>query len=287
MYLYTERGSKNRNGGFYQLDMPNKTVSIYKNVSVGEHCLVTLLNLYLSKLPQSAVDRDVFYCRSLVKFSEEGPWYSEQPRGVNYLNEMVKTMFSKGNTEGKFTNHSLRLQEQTELFQKEVPEKVIQEITGHQSLKALRQYEKASSVQKKAVSNILTGTSSQNFNAEVDRVMNTNVSSASPPVLFTSSYNNSSAITPVPEPIFSSVVNSNGSSTSAIRPLVFSLVIHSNGSGTINFTINFGERSIQSMQPSVSLPAGDELLQGLDIKKRICERYIVKLHVCRHTSLGL
>ena len=94
--------------------------------------------------------------------------------------------------------------------------------------------------------------------------MNTNVSSASPPILFTSSYSNTSAIT---EPIFSSVVNSNGSSTGAIRPLVFSLVIHSNGSGTINFTINFGERSIQSMQPSVSLPAGDELLQGLDIEE--------------------
>ena len=98
-------------------------------------------------------------------------------------------------------------------------------------------------------------------------MINTNVSSASPPILFTSSYSITSAITPVPEPIFSSVVNSNGSSTSAIRPLVFSQVIHSNGSGTINFTINFGERSIQSMQPSVSLPASDELLQGLDIEE--------------------
>ena len=97
--------------------------------------------------------------------------------------------------------------------------------------------------------------------------MNTNVSSASPPILFTNSYGNTSAITPVPEPIFSSVVNSNASSTSAIRALVFSLIIHSNGSGTINFTINFGERSTQSMQPSVSLPAGDELLQGLDIEE--------------------
>ena len=138
-YLYTEHGSKNHNGGFYQLDMPNKTVSIYKNVSVGERCLVTLLDLYLCKLPQSAIDKDVFYCRSLVKFSEEGPWYSEQPRGVNYLNEMVKTMFSKGIfTESKFTNYSLRASGTTELFQKEVPEKVIQEITGHRSLKVLR-----------------------------------------------------------------------------------------------------------------------------------------------------
>ena len=72
-----------------------------------------------------------------MTFSEEGPWYSEQLRGVNYLNEMVKTMFSKGNTKGKFTNYSLRASGTTELFQKEVPEKVIQEITGHRSLKAL------------------------------------------------------------------------------------------------------------------------------------------------------
>ena len=143
-----------------------------------------------------------------------------------------------------YTNHSLRASGATKLFQKEVPEKVIQEITGHRSLKALRKYEKVSSVQKIAASNILTGASKENFNAEVKR-LNTNVSSSSPP-LFTTA--------PLPELRVSS---------SSIRPLVFNPVINSNGSGPINFNFNMGGCSTT---PSVSLPP-DELLLILDIEE--------------------
>ena len=46
-YVYTKHGSKNRNGGFYQLDVENKNVEIYKNTTDGKHCLVSLLDLYL------------------------------------------------------------------------------------------------------------------------------------------------------------------------------------------------------------------------------------------------
>ena len=37
---------------------------------------------------------------------------------------MVKTMCTEANIEGRFTNHSLRATGATELFQKEVPEKL-------------------------------------------------------------------------------------------------------------------------------------------------------------------
>ena len=58
--------------------------------------------------------------------------------------------------EGKFTNHSLRASGATSLFQGEAPEKVIQEFTGHRSVKVLRrQYEKVANLQNQA--NILTG----------------------------------------------------------------------------------------------------------------------------------
>ena len=117
------------------MHVDNKTVSIYKNDLVGNRCLVLLLDLYLRELPQSAKDNDVFYCRSLVKYTEDGVWYSQQPRGVNYLNEMVKRMCCEANLEGRYTNHSLRASGATELFQSEVLEKVIQEITGHRSVK--------------------------------------------------------------------------------------------------------------------------------------------------------
>ena len=73
-----------------------------------------------------------------------------EPRGQNYLNGMVKSMFDEAGLQVKYTNHSLRATGATELFQSNVPEKVIQNITGHRSIKALRQYEKVGDIQKQA-----------------------------------------------------------------------------------------------------------------------------------------
>ena len=53
------------------------------------------------------------------------------------------------------TNHSLRATGATTLFQKLVPEKVIQKVTGHRSLEALRTYENISTDQHKEVSKAL------------------------------------------------------------------------------------------------------------------------------------
>ena len=62
----------------------------------------------------------------------------------------------------KKTNHSLRVTGATSLFEKQVPEKIVKERTGHRSLTALRMYECTSSAQHKAVSSILSG-SKRNF----------------------------------------------------------------------------------------------------------------------------
>ena len=245
MYIYTENGSKNRNGGFYQLEVPNKTVSIYKNDSVGERCLVKLLDLYLSKLPKAAFEKGIFYCRSLVKFTEKGPWYSQQPRGFNVLNEMVKTMCTEANIEGRFTNHSLRATGATELFQKEVPEKIIQEVTGHRSVKALRQYERVSNAQKEAACNILTGSESKNFNTEVEKV-STSTSSSIPPDTLGQNL----------------ITGKCSSSAFPIPAQVFSPVINSNSSGIINFTINIG--SLETQKKSAS--SYDHLFEGINME---------------------
>jgi len=63
-------------------------------------------------------------------------------------------MCNAAGTEGKFT---LRACDATALFQSEAPEKVIQEFTGHRSVKALRQCKKVASQQKQATCNILNG----------------------------------------------------------------------------------------------------------------------------------
>ena len=57
------------------------------------------------------------------------------------------------------TNHSLRATSATHMYRSGVPEKVIQERTGHRSLEALRIYERSDSQQHQAVSNILSSSS--------------------------------------------------------------------------------------------------------------------------------
>lgn len=65
--------------------------------------------------------------------------------------------------EGKKTNHSLRVSGASTLFEAGVPERVIQQRTGHRSLLSLRMYERVSEGQEKAVSRILTG-ENNNYN---------------------------------------------------------------------------------------------------------------------------
>ncbi|MCG8623494.1 MAG: DUF3504 domain-containing protein [Proteobacteria bacterium] len=105
-YVYTEHGYKNINGGFYQLGVENKCVPIYRNREAGERCLVYLLDLYISNIPDEAKEADLFYCRPLQVFAESRCWYSRQPRGKHTLNDMVKTMCSEAGIEGHFTNQS-------------------------------------------------------------------------------------------------------------------------------------------------------------------------------------
>ena len=49
------------------------------------------------------------------------------------------------------------------LFQAGIPEKIIQERTGHRSIKALRMYERTTTSQHVAVSNILSSTTEVNL----------------------------------------------------------------------------------------------------------------------------
>ena len=83
-------------------------------------------------------------------------------------------MFKDAKIDGEYTNHSLRASGASEMFVSHVPENVIQEFIGHRSLKALRQYEKVSTVQKQAANNILMG-ASKDFTKEVDKLQDTEV----------------------------------------------------------------------------------------------------------------
>ena len=154
-YVYTENGSKNRSGSFNQLRLENKSVPVYA-CEAGVRCHVAILDKYIGKLPPFALEKDVSYLKPLgayVATHLSKPWYASQPCGENKLSGMVKAMFSMIGVSGK-TNHSLRATGASELFQAGVPEKIVQERTGHHSVKALRLYEHTTTNQHMVVSNI-------------------------------------------------------------------------------------------------------------------------------------
>ena len=156
-YVYTERASKNRKGGMGQLRVEHKSVTIVANPSVGIRCHVSLLDKYISKLPSEAIKKDYFYCRPLSYHSDDdAPWYSAVPLGKNTLSVMVSKMCTEAGISGNKSNHSLRVSGATSLFSG-VPERIIQQRTGHRSVEALRPYERVTDQQNVSVSRILSG----------------------------------------------------------------------------------------------------------------------------------
>ena len=110
----------------------------------GEHCPVHVLDLYFSKLPQEAFKQDILFVRPLENVSDDPtkPWYSSVLVGKNILDTKLGKMCSLAGIEGRVTNHSMRATSVTQMYETGVPEKVIQERTGHRSLEALRVYER-------------------------------------------------------------------------------------------------------------------------------------------------
>ncbi len=81
-------------------------------------------------------------------------------------------MFAEVGIVGK-TNHSLRATGATRLFESNVPEKLIQERTGHRTTDALRKYERTSMAQEKAVSKILCTQTVEKYEVVVDSSVKT------------------------------------------------------------------------------------------------------------------
>jgi len=156
-YVYMENASKNRSGGLAQMRVTNKIVPIYASPESGTRCHVYILNKYISKVPQDAVAKDNFYLQPLSTIPKcpNKPWFSCTPVGRNTLAKAVGEMCTKANISAPKTNHSLRATDCSKLFQAGVPEKVIQQRTGHLSLQGMHHYEHTTSQQQQAVSRIL------------------------------------------------------------------------------------------------------------------------------------
>ena len=156
-FTYTEKCSKNRCGGFNQLDIENKVVEQFQDLRAGDHCHTYLFHLYISKVPDKAIEQDIFYVCPLPKIpaGPSAPWFTSVPVGRNTLSKMLQNMCDEGGVQGKKTNHSLRAYAATELFQAGVSEKVIQNRSGHRSLEGLRKNEHISEQQKRNACGVL------------------------------------------------------------------------------------------------------------------------------------
>lgn len=164
-YVHCEHISKNHPGGLNLMKLDHKSVTIIANREVGEKCLVYLLDKYISKLPPKRDDLDCFYYRSFSRIpsDDNAPWYMSSTVGKNISYTMVKTMCAEAEIKGKKTNHSLRVAGVSCLFDAGVPEKIIQQRSGHRSIDGLRVYERITDEQDSAVSKILTDSESTNF----------------------------------------------------------------------------------------------------------------------------
>ena len=96
-------------------------------------CPVHLLDLYISKLPNKAVENDIFYACLLesVPIIPSAPWYTATSVGKHTLNDKVKKMCLTAGVQGNKTNHSLRATRAAQMYESGVQEKIIQERTGH------------------------------------------------------------------------------------------------------------------------------------------------------------
>ena len=73
-----------------------------------------------------------------------------------YLEQDVGNHVYRAGISGRKTNHSLRAYAATELFQAGIPEKVIQDRSGHCTLEGLRKYERISDQQRQEACKALT-----------------------------------------------------------------------------------------------------------------------------------
>ena len=120
-----------------------------------------LLDLYFDKLPLFDFQNDVLFCHT---------------GGQNKLGNMVEEMCLEAGIESK-TNQSLRVTGAS-MFRSNVQVKIIQNVTGHRSLEALRKYEKTSDDQHQAVSKIMLSSKSIDYETQVRVSMATPCSSS-------------------------------------------------------------------------------------------------------------
>ena len=152
---YKEDVSKTNSGGLAHAHLKRKIVRAYENNDEPERCPVRLYKEYMAHVPKDA-PANSFYLRPL-KEPKGNIWYYKVAAGRETLGNVVAQVMKSASFEGYYTNHSLRRTCATRLYDKGLPEQLIQETTGHRSADGVRCYKRTSSCAKRRASEIVQG----------------------------------------------------------------------------------------------------------------------------------
>ena len=144
-------GLKTNKGGLKHRKVDPKVVDIFP-IPNASRCPMCLIITYLSMLPKERKCK-AFYLQPHKKYSP-GNWFLDKPAGANKLRDTIKEMCKTAGLPGFYTNHSLRATCATTLYQADIDEQIIQEITGHRSL-AVRSYKRTNEYQRTVASNMI------------------------------------------------------------------------------------------------------------------------------------
>ena len=151
--VYKEDPLQKTNQGGLTSRKSNKTVYVYA-ASRRDRCPIYHFKKYLGLMPQSKS------CKKLYLRCKKTPlpstWFCDQPFGVNKLKSVVKEICKEAGLEGNFTNHSLRATCASKMYDRNIPEQMIKEVTGHKS-ECVRLYKRTSDELRKEASVMVSG----------------------------------------------------------------------------------------------------------------------------------
>ncbi|XP_071078511.1 uncharacterized protein KIAA1958-like [Haliotis cracherodii] len=157
--LSTEDASKTNHGGLKHRKLVLKHVRAYENTDNPKRCFVRLFEKYTLCKPGEHTEYFYFTPRR-TRTSKD--WYTANAICHYTLQVTVKRLCKTSVIEDMKTSHSLRATAATRLYQGDVDEQMICEITGHRS-DAVRNYKRTSDNQKATVSDILSMSKKMNL----------------------------------------------------------------------------------------------------------------------------
>ena len=127
----------------------------YLNNEEPERCPVRLYKDYMAHVTKDA-PANSFYLRPL-KEPKGNIWYYKIAAGRETLGNVVAQVMKSASFEGYYSNHSLPRTWATQLYDKGLPEQLMQETTGHRSAAGIQCYKHTSSSPKRRASEIVKG----------------------------------------------------------------------------------------------------------------------------------